>query len=211
MEVIDAVREPESSDKGLKPDAAGDEDDRRTVSGGLQRAPQPAQEVIHAIGVAVPAQDAGEEDRQFVDGNQDRTFVLRARLDELVPMSRPVAGVQGGAHLEAEAKGAGFLEAFAEPSADTHGGTSRKAGVGMEGFGKVRNDVLGTEGAFYIEWQERPPIGLKTPAEFSKDAGLSHTALAGEKHMIAVPNQRVQLANLGVSVEKVVAGNPPTS
>ena len=63
MEVIDSVREPESSDKGLKPDAAGDEDDRRTVSGDLQRAAQPAEEVIHPEGVTVPAQDAGEEDR----------------------------------------------------------------------------------------------------------------------------------------------------
>ena len=81
----------------------------------------------------------------------------------------------------------------------------------MEGFGEVRNDVLGTECAFYIEWQEDPPIELKTSAEFSKDAGLSHAALAGEKHMVAVPNQRLQLANLGVSVEKVVAGNPPAS
>ena len=126
-------------------------------------------------------------------------------------MSRPVTRVQGGAHLETEANCASFLEAFAEPSLEAHGGTPRKVGVGMEGFHKVRNDILGTKGALYVEWQEGPAIGLKTPAEFAKDAGLSHSPLPGEKHMITAPNQCVQLPNLGVSVEKIGAGNPPAS
>ena len=78
----------------------------------------------------------------------------------------------------------------------------------MHGPCDVSDRVLRAHRSLNIGEEKDPAIGFKPVPEFSDNAGLAHTPLTGQQHMVAVTYLRFQYLQLAVAIEKVVADYP---
>ena len=65
--MVDAVGDPEPLHQRPEADAAGDDENQRTVAESMQHASEPAQELVDAQGVTVFLEHPVEKDRKLVD------------------------------------------------------------------------------------------------------------------------------------------------
>ena len=59
-----------------------------------------------------------------------------------------------------------------------------------------------------IDEEEEPAVCLEPAPEFAENAGLPHATLAGQQHMIPIPNTGFEYSQLGFAVEEVVTAYP---
>ena len=81
--MVDSVGYAEPAHERTESDTAGQNENGRAVAERLNRAAQPAQELVDPPGVAVAMEHALEEDRQLVD-DQEHGFFLRSAIGAAV-------------------------------------------------------------------------------------------------------------------------------
>ena len=94
VEMVDAVGDPEPLDQRPEADAAGDDENQRTVAEILQHAAKPAQELVDSQGVTVFLEHPVEKDRKLVDHEEYGFVVMSAFVKQVLPVATPVYGIQ---------------------------------------------------------------------------------------------------------------------
>ncbi len=77
-------------DQRPEADAAGDDENQRTVAEILQHAAKPAQELVDSQGVAVFFEHPVEKDRKLVNHEEYGLFVMSAFVEQVLPVATPV-------------------------------------------------------------------------------------------------------------------------
>ena len=110
IKVVDTIGYAEPLHQRHESDAAGHDEDRRVIAKTLQHPAQPAEESLDTGSAILGAQHTLEENRQFVDHQENAFVVFRAATEQAFAMASPVPGVQSGPDLHANAARAEFLD-----------------------------------------------------------------------------------------------------
>ena len=92
--MVDTVGDPEPLDERPEADAAGDDENQRTVAEILQHAAEPAQELVDPQSVAVFFEHPVEEDRKLVDHEEYGLVVMSAIMEQVLSVATPVCSIQ---------------------------------------------------------------------------------------------------------------------
>ena len=207
VEVVDAVGDAEPGGERDETDAAGNNEGNATAGRILLRGAQPGEELVDAVSAIVSAKQVEEEGGQFVKDEENRLWGGGAGVEEFAAEPAPVTGIESGPNLEAEFVGSYLVDLGCKVGHRSGKALGERADR-VDGLRDEGDDVLGMGGFLEVDEEEMPAVDSEASAEFAREAGFSHAALAWQEDMVAVGDAFRQQREFRFSTVEIAAVYP---